>query len=114
MKKINKEKIEKAVRDILIAVGENPDREGLKGTPRRVAKFYEEALSGYFIDPKEVLTVYFETEEYEEIVLEKNIPFYSLCEHNLLPFFVKINIAYIPHKKRLLVISKLARIVEVF
>jgi len=114
MKKINKEKIEKAVRDILIAVGENPDREGLKGTPRRVAKFYEEALSGYFIDPKEVLTVYFETEEHEEIVLEKNIPFYSLCEHHLLPFFGKIHIAYIPHKKRLLGISKLARVVEAF
>lgn len=114
MKKIDKQKIEKAVRDILIAIGENPDREGLKDTPKRVAKFYEEIFSGYSQKPQDVLTVYYETEEHEEVVLEKNIPFYSVCEHHLLPFFGKIHIAYIPHKKRLLGISKLARLVEVF
>lgn len=114
MKKIDKEKIEKAVRDILLAIGENPSREGLKNTPKRVAKFYEEVFSGYFQHPKDILTVYYETEDYEEVVLEKNIPFYSMCEHHLLPFFGKIHIAYIPHKKRLLGISKLARLVEVF
>ncbi len=114
MKKIDKQKIEKAVRDILVAIGENPDREGLKDTPKRVAKFYEEIFSGYFQKPQDVLTVYYETEEHEEVVLEKNIPFYSICEHHLLPFFGKIHIAYIPHKKRLLGISKLARLVEVF
>ncbi|MCS7231325.1 MAG: GTP cyclohydrolase I FolE [Elusimicrobiota bacterium] len=114
MKKIDKEKIEKAVKEILLAIGEDPQREGLKDTPRRVAKFYEEALSGYFQKPQDVLTVYYETEEYEEVVLEKNIPFYSICEHHLLPFFGKIHIAYIPNKKRLLGISKLARVVEVF
>ncbi|MEN3013552.1 MAG: GTP cyclohydrolase I FolE [Endomicrobiia bacterium] len=114
MKKIDKQKIEKAVKDILTAIGENPDREGLKDTPKRVAKFYEEALSGYWQNPEDVLTIYYETEEHEEVVLEKNIPFYSICEHHLLPFFGKIHIAYIPHKKRLLGISKLARLVEVF
>lgn len=114
MKKIDKEKIEKAVKEILLAIGEDPQREGLKDTPRRVARFYEEALSGYFQKPQDVLTVYYETEEYEEVVLEKNIPFYSICEHHLLPFFGKIHIAYIPNKKRLLGISKLARVVDVF
>ena len=114
IKKIDKEKIEKAVKEILLAIGEDPDREGLKNTPKRVAKFYEEALSGYFQSPKDILTVYYETEEYSEVFLEKNIPFYSICEHHLLPFFGKIHISYIPNKKRLLGISKLARLVELF
>lgn len=112
--KVDKKKIVSAIRDILIAIGENPDREGLKDTPERVAKFYEEMFEGYRVDPKEILTVYYETEDYEEIVLEKDIPFYSLCEHHLLPFFGKVHIAYIPNKKRLLGISKLARVVEIF
>lgn len=113
-KQINKEKIASAIKDILIAIGENPNREGLKNTPTRVAKYYEEVLAGISSNPEDVLTVYYETENYEEIVLEKNISFYSLCEHHLLPFFGKIHIAYIPNKKRLLGISKLARVVELF
>jgi len=114
MNKINQQKIKTAIKQLLIATGENPDREGLKNTPARVAQFYNEILEGNTINPEDVLTVYYATEDYEELVLEKDIPFYSLCEHHLLPFFGKIHIAYIPKKKRLLGISKLARVVEVF
>jgi GTP cyclohydrolase I len=112
--KINLQKVESTIKQLLSAIGENPTREGLKNTPKRVAEMYQEILSGYYANPEDVLTVYYSTEDYEELVLEKNIPFYSLCEHHLLPFFGKIHIAYIPKKKRLLGISKLARIVEVF
>jgi GTP cyclohydrolase IA len=111
---MEKEKIQKAVKALLEAVGEDPGREGLKNTPRRVADFYEEALSGFSVDPRKILTVYYEKENHEEIVLIKDIPFYSLCEHHLLPFFGKANVAYIPKKDRLLGISKLVRVVEAF
>jgi GTP cyclohydrolase I len=111
--KINLPKIENLVKQLLSAIGENPQREGLKNTPKRVAELYQEILSGHYTNPEDVLTVYYSTEDYEELVLEKDIPFYSLCEHHLLPFFGKIHIAYIPKKKRLLGISKLARVVEV-
>jgi len=110
---IDKKRIEKAVREILLAVGENPDREGLKNTPKRVAKYYEEVLRGQSSNVKDVLSVYYEEEQYDELVLLRDIPFYSICEHHLLPFFGKVHIAYIPHKKRLLGISKLARLVDV-
>lgn len=111
---MDKKKLEKAVRTMLEAFGENPQREGLKNTPRRVAEYYEEALCGQKIDPKEVLTVYYEKENHEEIVLVKDIPFYSLCEHHLVPFFGKAHVAYIPKKDRLLGVSKLVRLVEIF
>ncbi|MBU2614798.1 MAG: GTP cyclohydrolase I FolE [Elusimicrobia bacterium] len=111
---IDKPRVAKAVRELLIAIGENPDREGLKDTPKRVSNFYVEALSGQSQKAEEVLSIYYEEEQYDEIVLIKNIPFYSLCEHHLLPFYGKIHIAYIPHKKRLLGISKLARLVEMY
>ncbi|HLD29419.1 MAG TPA: GTP cyclohydrolase I FolE [bacterium] len=111
---IDKEKVAKAVKDLLVAIGENPDREGLKDTPRRVSNFYAEALCGESQRPEDVLSIYYEEEQYDEIVLLKNIPFYSLCEHHLLPFYGKIHIAYIPHKKRLLGISKLARLVDMY
>jgi GTP cyclohydrolase I len=111
---LDKKKIQKAVHDIIVAIGENPNREGLKETPRRVSEFYCEALSGQSLKPEDVLTIYYEEEQYEEIVLARGIPFYSLCEHHLLPFFGKVNIAYIPHKKRLLGISKLARLVDMY
>jgi GTP cyclohydrolase I len=114
MKMIDKERIKKAVREILIAIGENPDREGLKDTPKRVSEFYSEVLNGQFSEPEEILTVYYEQEQYDEIVLVRNISFYSLCEHHLLPFYGQAHIAYIPHKKRLLGISKLARLVELY
>ncbi|MBU0952096.1 MAG: GTP cyclohydrolase I FolE [Elusimicrobia bacterium] len=111
---IDKPRVAKAIRELLIAIGENPDREGLKDTPKRVSNFYVEALSGQSQKAEEVLSIYYEEEQYDEIVLIKNIPFYSLCEHHLLPFYGKIHIAYIPHKKRLLGISKLARLVEMY
>jgi len=110
---LDKKKIEKATRLLLEAVGEDPDREGLKQTPCRVANFYEEALAGMKVDPAKILNVYYEKEEHEEIVLLKDIPLYSLCEHHLLPFFGKAHIAYIPKKQRLLGLSKVARLVEI-
>lgn len=114
IRKVDRKKIENSVKQILVALGEDLSREGIKGTPVRVAEFYEEIFSGYKVDPDGILTVYYATEEYEELVLEKNISFYSMCEHHLLPFFGKIHIAYIPQKRRLLGISKLARLVEVY
>lgn len=110
----DKEKIKKAVREILIAIGEDPDREGLKDTPERVSEFYQDAFSGYSKTPEEILTIYFEQEQHDELVLVKDIPFYSMCEHHLLPFFGKVHIAYIPHRERLLGISKLARLIDMF
>jgi len=111
---MDKKKIEKAVEMLLKAVGENPNREGLKNTPKRVADFYCEALEGMKINPLDILSVYYEKENHEEIVLIKDIPFYSICEHHLLPFFGKVNVAYIPKKDRLLGISKLIRVVDMF
>jgi GTP cyclohydrolase I len=108
---LDKARIEKAVREILLAIGENPDREGLKETPQRVSKMYEEVFSGLSVDPEELVTI-FETEGHEEMVILRDIPFYSMCEHHLLPFYGKAHIAYIPTKERLSGLSKLARVVE--
>ncbi|KGG80040.1 GTP cyclohydrolase I FolE [Caloranaerobacter azorensis] len=109
---MDKEKIKRAVRDILEAIGEDPDREGLKGTPDRIARMYEEIFSGLKEDPKEHLQIYFQDEKYEELVLVKDIPFYSMCEHHLVPFFGKAHVAYIPKGGKLTGLSKLARVVE--
>lgn len=114
MDKINKEKVKKIIRELLIALGENPDREGLKDTPRRVSEMYEEILSGSFKKPEKHLVFYYEEEQYEEMVLIKDIPVYSMCEHHLLPFFGKAHVAYIPKKDRITGLSKLARVVEEF
>lgn len=103
-----------AVRRLLAALGQDPAREGLRDTPRRVAEYFADILSGDHCDPDEVLTVHFTEEDYQELVLEKNIAFHSLCEHHLLPFFGKVHIAYIPDRTRLLGISKLARIVDIY
>lgn len=111
MREINLSKIEQAVRSILEAIGEDPDREGLKDTPKRVAKMYEELFWGLNKDPKE----YFETifnEEHEELVLVKDIPFYSMCEHHLVPFYGHAHIAYLPKSGKVAGLSKLARAVE--
>jgi GTP cyclohydrolase I len=108
---LDKARIEKAVREILLAIGEDPDREGLKETPKRVSKMYEEVFSGLSVDPQELVTI-FETEGHEEMVILRDIPFYSMCEHHLLPFYGKAHIAYIPTKERLSGLSKLARVVE--
>ena len=110
--KINKPKIEKAVKDILEAIGEDPRREGLLGTPRRVADMYEEIFAGLHLDAAKDLEVYYEKEDYSEIVLVRNIPLYSMCEHHLVPFFGKAHIAYLPQKGRLTGLSKLVRVVD--
>ena len=109
---IDKPAIEKAVRDILIAIGEDPDREGLVGTPDRVARMYEEIFSGLHQDPREHLKVLFQNENHEEMVVVKDIPFYSSCEHHLVPFFGKAHVVYIPNDGRLTGLSKLARVIE--
>lgn len=105
-------RIEKAVGEILLAVGEDPKREGLVGTPRRVANMYAELLAGMHHDPKEHVTKVFH-EDYDEIVLLRDVPFYSVCEHHMMPFIGKIHIAYLPDGK-VLGVSKLARIVDCF
>jgi GTP cyclohydrolase I len=112
MMKMDNERIEKAVREILIAVGEDPDREGLADTPKRIARMYEEIFSGLHEDPEKHLEIYFQEEKYEELVLVKDIPFYSVCEHHLVPFFGKAHVAYLPKNGRLTGLSKLARVVE--
>jgi len=114
MSTIDKKKIENAVRDILEAIGEDPDREGLIDTPSRVARMYEEIYSGLHEDPRDHLKVIFQDEKHEEMVIVKDISFYSCCEHHLVPFFGKAHIAYIPKDGRLTGLSKLARVVEAF
>jgi len=109
---VDTKRIEKAVKEILLAVGEDIEREGLKKTPERVARMYAELLAGMHEDPKEHLLSVF-SENYDEIVLLRNIPFYSICEHHLMPFIGKAHVAYLP-SGAILGISKLARIVDCF
>jgi len=105
--------IKKAVTSIFKAIGEDPQREGLAETPRRVAAMYEEILAGMNQDPKEVLKVGFE-EGHREMIILRDIPFYSMCEHHLLPFYGIAHIGYIPNKTgRVVGASKLARVVEI-
>jgi len=108
--KIDMPRIERAVREILFAVGENPDREGLQETPARVARMYKELFGGLHEDPKVHTKKYF-SEPYDEIVLVRDISFNSMCEHHLLPFMGKVHIGYLP-AGRVLGLSKLARVVE--
>ncbi len=108
---MNKEKIKKAVRSILEALGEDPDRDGLKNTPQRVANMYEEIMGGIGKDPKKDLEVFFE-KEHDEIVLLKDIPLYSMCEHHMVPFIGRAHVAYIPDGNRITGLSKLARVVD--
>jgi GTP cyclohydrolase IA len=111
-KAVDQGRIEKAVAEILLAIGEDLDREGLRDTPARVAKMYAELLSGMREDPEIHLKSVF-TENYDEIVLLRDIPFYSVCEHHLLPFIGSAHVAYLP-TGRVLGVSKLARIVDCF
>ena len=107
-------KIEQGVRLILEGIGEDPDREGLQKTPERVAKMYEEVFAGMTEDPSEHFETLFD-EHHEEMVLVRDIPFYSMCEHHLVPFFGKAHVAYIPAADgRVCGLSKLARLVDVF
>ena len=111
-KKVDIERIEKAVREILLAVGEDVEREGIKETPARVAKMYSELLAGMSMDPRKHLRGIF-AEKYDEIVLLRDIPFYSICEHHLMPFIGTAAVAYLPSGV-VLGVSKLARIVDCF
>jgi len=111
-KTIDTERIKKAIKEILLAVGEDTKREGLKKTPERVARMYAELLGGMHEDPKKHLRSVF-TENYDEIVLLRNIPFYSICEHHLMPFIGSAHVAYLP-SGTVLGVSKLARIVDCF
>jgi len=103
-------RIERAVREILLAVGEDPDREGLRDTPARVARMYAELFSGLREDPRVHVQKFF-TEKYDEVVLVTDISFESLCEHHLMPFMGKAHIGYLPDG-RVIGLSKLARVVE--
>jgi GTP cyclohydrolase I len=107
---VDQVRIERAVREILAAVGEDPDREGLRDTPARVARMYAELFSGLHEDPRQHLGKFF-TEPYDEVVLVRDISFNSMCEHHMLPFMGQAHIAYVP-KGRVIGLSKLARVVE--
>ncbi len=109
---VDKPRIERAVREILVAIGENPDREGLRETPARVARMYAELFSGLHEDPERHLRALFDEDHHEMVVL-RDIAFNSMCEHHLMPFEGKAHIAYIPGGK-VLGLSKLARLVDVF
>ena len=110
---MDKQRIEAAVREILLAVGEDPDREGLAETPGRVANMYEEIFSGLEKDPKQFIKTFAE-ENNDEMVVVRDIPLYSMCEHHLLPFVGKAHIVYVPGEGRVIGLSKLARIVDNF
>ena len=108
------ERIERAVKEILISIGENPDRDGLRDTPTRVARAYAEILGGYWDDPTHHLERQFEV-DHNEMVIVRDIPFASLCEHHMLPFIGRAHVAYIPGKGgRVCGLSKLARLVDGF
>jgi GTP cyclohydrolase I len=94
-------------------VGENPNRHDIKDTPKRVAEMYEEILAGSGLDPEKELEVVFE-KDHDEIILLKNIPLYSVCEHHLLPFIGRAHVAYIPNNNRVTGLSKLARVVDIY
>jgi GTP cyclohydrolase IA len=106
-------RIEGAVREILTGIGEQPDREGLLKTPSRVAKMYAELTAGYHVDPEALINDAIFSVSYDEMVLVKNIDFYSMCEHHMLPFMGQVHVAYIPNGK-VVGLSKLPRIVEMF
>lgn len=111
---MDKNKIEQGVRLILEGIGEDPDREGLAETPARVARMYEEIFAGLTEDPKELFQVTFD-EHHEEMILVRDIPFYSMCEHHLVPFFGMAHVAYIPRVDgRICGLSKIARLVDAF
>ncbi len=110
---VNQDKVKRAMTSIIEAIGEDPLRKGIQDTPRRVAEMYAELFSGLDVDPKAELTVDFE-EGYEEMVILRDIPFYSMCEHHLLPFYGLAHVGYIPSPGgRVVGVSKLARVVEI-
>jgi GTP cyclohydrolase I len=111
---IDMPRAEAAVRELLIAIGEDPDREGLRATPRRVARAYAEVFGGMFVDPDEVLETTFD-EDHDELVLVKDIPLYSTCEHHLVPWHGSAAVGYVPGTDgRITGLSKLARVVDLY
>jgi GTP cyclohydrolase I len=111
---IDKAKIEAAALNLIDAIHEDPNRQGLEGTPRRIADMYEELFSGMEMDAKNVLSVGFE-EGHREMIILKDIPFYSMCEHHFLPFYGVAHVGYIPNDEgRVVGISKIARVVDIF
>ena len=107
------DRVEEAVRDILREIGEDPTRDGLRGTPDRVHRMYAELTAGYHVDPDRLVNGAIFDVDYSEMVVVKDIPFYSLCEHHLLPFFGTASVAYIP-RGRVIGLSKIPRIVEMY
>ena len=111
---VDLDKIKTAVTSVIEAIGDDPEREGLQGTPQRIAEMYAEIFSGLNMDARAELTVGFEVGHREMVVL-RDIPFYSMCEHHLLPFYGVVHVGYIPNKEgRVVGVSKLARVVEIF
>lgn len=111
VKRMDMRKIEQGVRLVIEGIGEDPDRPGLRGTPGRVARMMEDILGGTQVDPQEDLEV-FQDERHDELVLIRNIPLYSFCEHHLLPFAGVAHVAYIPKEGRIIGLSKIARLVD--
>ena len=109
---MNNKKIEQLVKQLIVEIGDKPAREGLIDTPKRVAKSFEKIYGGYKEDPKKIITV-FDNEGYDEMIIAKDIDFYSMCEHHMLPFFGKVYIGYLPNDK-IIGLSKLPRMVEIF
>lgn len=110
---IDQESIQQAIRQLLKAVGEDPDRQGLVDTPRRIAEMYDELLDGYRMDPIELLNGALFEVKYDEMVVVRDIEFYSLCEHHMLPFLGRAHFAYLP-RDRVIGLSKIPRIVDMF
>jgi GTP cyclohydrolase I len=110
---VNRAAVEGATRTILAGIGEDPEREGLRRTPERIARMYEELTAGYRTDPIKLINDALFDVDYNEMVLVKDIDFYSLCEHHLLPFFGRAHVAYLP-KGKVVGLSKIPRIVEMF
>lgn len=112
-KEVDCDLLEKATRDILVAIGENPERDGLKRTPERVSRMYDELLSGYRTDPYKLVNEALFEVSYDEMVIVRDIEFYSLCEHHMLPFLGRAHVAYIPNGK-VIGLSKIPRVVDMF
>ena len=111
---INKEKIKELIYELILAIGDDPQREGLKDTPSRVAEMYAEIFSGMDSSPKEAIKIFNEPQQHHELVVVKNIPMYSVCEHHFLPFIGSAHIAYIPQNGKIIGLSKFSRIVNCF
>lgn len=111
--RIDTSSVEEAITRIIRAIGEDPDREGIRDTPTRIATMYSELFSGYFADPHDVVNDAIFEVKYDEMVLVRDVEFYSLCEHHMLPFFGRVHVAYLPDGK-VLGLSKIPRIVDLF